>query len=42
MHLVLLGIASLETAEIAHGRLLGTSSELLGPSGLVPLVVDFS
>ena len=38
--LVLLGIASLEAAEVAHGSLLSTDSELLGPSGLVPLVVD--
>ena len=41
-HLVLLGHSSLEAAEIGHGSLLGTGSELLGPGSLVPLVLDLT
>ena len=42
IHLMLLGISGLETAEISHSSLCSTSSELLGPGGLLPLVIDFS
>lgn len=40
--LVLLRRADLETAEIAHSSLLRTSSQLLRPSSLVPLVLNRS
>ena len=39
---MLLSHSSLETAEIGHGSLLGTGSELLSPSSLVPLVLDIT
>ena len=40
--LVLLGHSSLEAAEVSHSGLLSTGSELLSPSGLVPLVLDLT
>lgn len=42
IHLMLLGVAGLETIEIVHGSLGSTSSKLLGPGSLLPLVVDLS
>lgn len=39
---MLLGIASLETSKVVHGGLLSTSSQLLSPGGLLPLVIDVS
>ena len=42
IHLMLLGVVGLETIEIVHGSLGSTSSKLLGPGSLLPLVVDLS
>ena len=39
---MLLGVTGLETIEIVHGSLGSTSSKLLGPGSLLPLVVDLS
>ena len=39
---MLLGVVGLETIEIVHGSLGSTSSKLLGPGSLLPLVVDLS
>ena len=39
---MLLGVVSLETSEVVHGSLLSTSSQLLSPGSLLPLVIDVS
>ena len=37
---MLLAVLGLETVEIVHGSLGSTSSKLLSPGSLLPLVVD--